>query len=648
MKRKQMIIWVAASFLTPILLSVIFALSVNLLHIQHFAELWRYPFLNSLLILFPVFSCFLFVKRLEKWVHEVSYQKESGLVQSSLQRILYECIILSSISFLLLAFLLSYQLFARKEDILYIFFICTGVMMTTYAPFYFGIIVLMNRHLYRNGFPVQLEQASWRQSAVIPVILALFGVFITTTLFVYMISKTIGTAITLYAVLQRALVVSVIIGVPLVMLIFMIRQFYFQQLQHKQKQLRSLHFLLEKLYSNLELNDRFLEDVVETVGHVIGAKYAALAIFSEEGTVQRFITSGWRHKDFSYPEGKGVLGMLQKKEGCIRLSSVNDHPASSGFPSWHPKMDSFLGVPIMIGERTVGSFYITEKIGAMQFTKEDEELVTSFSRAFAVALQNSYYIEELKKKKKTAQEAANLKSQILSTMSHELRTPLHAIIGYSDILLDVLQESISEKQRMNLERIKESGRHLLGVINDILDLSKMEAGQMKPSIAPVYLRTLLQFCMYNAESLRGNKPIEIRLEGDAEIWLQSDEQKVKQIMMNLLSNAIKFTEQGEVVIRVKKMEKDVCLSVEDTGIGILPEHQALIFHPFKQIDGSLARKYKGTGLGLSIVERLVSLLNGTIQVESEFGKGSCFTVRLMNVIDHSIEKGKNREEVQEG
>jgi signal transduction histidine kinase len=612
MKRKQMIVWVAASFLTPILLSVIFALSVNLLHIQHFADLWRRPFLNSLLILFPVFSCFLFVKRLEKWVHEVSYQKESGLVQASLQRILYECIILSAISFLLLAFLLSYQLFARKEDILYIFFICTGVMMTTYAPFYFGIIVLMNRHLYRNGFPVQLEQASWKQSAATPVTLALFGVFITTTLFVYMISKTIGTAITLYDVLQRALVVSVIIGVPLVMLIFMIHQFYFQQLQHKQKQLRSLHFLLEKLYSNLELNDLFLEDVVATVGHVIGAKYAALAIFSEEGTVQRFITSGWKQKDFPYPE-----------------------------------MSSFLGVPIMIGERTVGSFYITEKIGAMQFTEEDKELVTSFSRAFAVALQNSYYIDELKKERKTAQEAANLKSQILSTMSHELRTPLNAIIGYSDILLDVLQESISEKQMMNLERIKESSLHLLGVINDILDLSKMEAGQMKPSIAPIHLRTLLQFCMYNAESLRGNKPIEFRLEGDTEVWVQSDEQKVKQIMMNLLSNAIKFTDQGEIVIRVKKIKRDIYLSVEDTGIGILPEHQALIFRPFKQIDGSLARKYKGTGLGLSIVERLVSLLNGTIQVESEFGKGSCFTVRLMDVVDDSTHKDKNWEGVQE-
>ncbi|WP_246147365.1 sensor histidine kinase, partial [Aneurinibacillus danicus] len=198
-------------------------------------------------------------------------------------------------------------------------------------------------------------------------------------------------------------------------------------------------------------------------------------------------------------------------------------------------------------------------------------------------------------------------------------------------VIDVLEGSVPEKQVNNIKRIKESGKHLLAVINDILDLSKMEAGRMALVIEPVYIQSLLRFCMHNAESLRGDKPILLRIEGETDIWIQSDEQKLKQIVMNLVSNAIKFTEQGFVTVRLTRDETDILIAVEDTGIGISPEHHAMIFEPFKQIDGSLARKYKGTGLGLSVTARLVSLLNGTISVESEQGKGSCFTVRLANV-----------------
>ncbi|WP_286884127.1 GAF domain-containing sensor histidine kinase [Aneurinibacillus sp. UBA3580] len=599
MRKKTMVLWISASFLVPILLSVVFALSVNLLHMYQLAGLLQKPFLGLFTVLFSVFFCALVMQRFDKWLIDVSKQKENGLVQASLRRILYEYVVYSIVSFLFLAFLFFYQVVDGKKDMIFIVFICIGVIMTTYAPFYFGILMQVQRDLYRNGFPIQFEKVGWNQSAVTAVIMAFLGIFITTTLFVYIISKTIGNAITLYDVWQRALVVIVVVGVPLVMLILMIRRFYLQQLKYRQQQLHSLHLLLEKLYGSLELTDGFLEDMVATVGQVIGARKVTLTIILNEGKEKRIISSN-KYAD---------------------TSLISEHEGS----------DSFLEVPVVIGKREVGRFSLIDKVGAFRFTKEDEEMMMSFSRAFAVALQNSHYIEELKKERRIAQEAANLKSQILSTMSHELRTPLNAIIGYSDIVIDVLEGSVPEKQVNNIKRIKESGKHLLAVINDILDLSKMEAGRMALVIEPVYIQSLLRFCMHNAESLRGDKPILLRIEGETDIWIQSDEQKLKQIVMNLVSNAIKFTEQGFVTVRLTRDETDILIAVEDTGIGISPEHHAMIFEPFKQIDGSLARKYKGTGLGLSVTARLVSLLNGTISVESEQGKGSCFTVRLANV-----------------
>lgn len=611
MDKKERTLWISGSFFIPILLSVIFAVSANLLHFKQLAGLLGRPFTSLCIFLFPIIFCLLFIWRYKQWEFRVIKLKDGGVVHASLRRILNEYIVYSLVSFLSVAFFFYSQVLEQTDNLLLIFLICMGVMMTAYAPFYFGMLVRMYRYLYRIGFPVSFEKTGWNQSAVTAVVLVVVGVFITTTFFVYIISQTIGNAITLYDVWQRALVVAVVVGIPLVMLFLMIRQFYFQQLKHKQSQLHSMHLLLEKLYGNLELTDSFLEDVVETVGQVIGACETILTISTEDGVERR------------------IASTEQCRGQHTTFGSAEEF--------------SILEVPIHTDGRVVGRFHLHNKIGALQFTKEDEEMMQSFSRAFSVALQNSHYIKELKKERKIAQEAANLKSNILSTMSHELRTPLNSIIGYSDIVVTVLEGSIPDKQMMNIKRIKESGKHLLGVINDILDLSKMEAGQMSVVSEPVQLGALLQFCMHNAESLRAAKPIDLVIVGERDIWIRSDEQKLKQIIMNLVSNAIKFTEQGSVIIHVSRQAEDVIIAVEDTGIGISLEHRDAIFQPFKQIDGSLARKYKGTGLGLSIVSRLVSLLGGTIRVESEEGYGSRFIVHLCNVF-YEPQK-KSREEV---
>jgi GAF domain-containing protein len=295
-----------------------------------------------------------------------------------------------------------------------------------------------------------MNLAAWSRGAAISIAFALSGIFVTTTLFVYIIAKTMGNTIKLTDVLDRAVIVSFIVGVPVILLIMIIRRFYFQQLKQKQMQLRSLQNVSEKLYKNLDMEDEFLKDVVVTVRDVIQAKYAALALFTEDRKIARFIYAGWDGMPgMSLPEGKGLLGHLANVRHPVRTSSASRHLKASGVPHGHPVMNSFLGVPILYEGDVIGSFYLTDKSSAVQFTKEDEEMVELFSRSLGIAIKNSQYVQELIVEHKAAQEAARLKSQILSTTSHELRTPLHAIIGYSDILIGSLKDMITDKQMMH-------------------------------------------------------------------------------------------------------------------------------------------------------------------------------------------------------
>ncbi|WCK55012.1 ATP-binding protein [Aneurinibacillus sp. Ricciae_BoGa-3] len=549
-------------------------------------------------------------------------------------------IVWSASFFIVISVLLSYQLFRTSELALFSFFTCIGVVMTTYSPFYFGILVQVYKYSYRHGSAVYMNLAAWSRSAAISITIALSGIFVTTTLFVYIIAKTIGNAITLTDVLNRAVTVSFIIGVPVILLIMTIRRFYFQQLKQKQIQLRSLQEVSEKLYKNLDLEDDFLKDVVVTVRDVIGAKYAALALFTEERKIARFIYAGWDGMPgMSLPEGRGLLGHLANVKHPVRTSSVARHPKAAGAPDGHPLMESFLGVPILYEGNVIGSFYLTNKVGAVQFTKEDEEMVELFSRSLGIAIKNSQYVQELIGEHKAAQEAARLKSQILSTTSHELRTPLHAIIGYSEILIDSLKDTLTNKQMANLERIKESGSHLQALINDILSFSKMDSGSIPLEKRRFSLHSVIQFCIHNTSGLLRGKPVTFTVTGEEHLFLYSDEQKIKQVMMNLLSNAVKFTEEGCITIDVSSDKGLLQITVQDTGIGIPEEKIDEIFQPFKQLDGSLSRKYSGTGLGLAITKGLTDVLGGSLTVKSNPGKGSCFTVKIPVEIESPVEKG---------
>jgi signal transduction histidine kinase len=239
--------------------------------------------------------------------------------------------------------------------------------------------------------------------------------------------------------------------------------------------------------------------------------------------------------------------------------------------------------------------------------------------------------ELLRRQHIALEQASALKSQFLANMSHEFRTPLNAILGYTHMLLHGVSGSVSDLQRKSLSRIDSNSRHLLALINDILDITRIEAGRMPLNLTTFNIPELVDEVMAELEPIIKRSSLTVRPQMPRSLpLLKSDRQKVKQIVLNLLSNALKFTPSGSVTVAAAHDAKahQIVIKVVDTGVGIAADDQKKVFEDFRQLDSSPTRGYGGTGLGLSICRRLAQMLGGTIDLQSTAGQGSIFMLRL--------------------
>jgi signal transduction histidine kinase/CheY-like chemotaxis protein len=315
------------------------------------------------------------------------------------------------------------------------------------------------------------------------------------------------------------------------------------------------------------------------------------------------------------------------------------HPLESQSPISLPTEeidDRKLVIPIQVKDNVLGVIELDENETGRPWTDSDREVATAIAQDLALTLQDARSRSLTNQALEDMREADTLKNQFIANMSHELRTPLNSIIGFSRVILNEIDGPITEKQEQDLTAICDAGYHLLGLINDILDLSKIEAGRMELSFTEVDLGEIVRGVISTAVGLVKDKNIELITDlPDNLPMLNADKVRIHQVLLNLVSNAVKFTEKGQVVVSARIVEisgrEQVLVAVLDTGPGIRPEDQEELFKPFSQVDVSTTRITGGTGLGLSISRHLIELHGGRIWVESDLGQGStfAFTIPLM-------------------
>jgi signal transduction histidine kinase len=327
--------------------------------------------------------------------------------------------------------------------------------------------------------------------------------------------------------------------------------------------------------------------------------------------------------------GEAAAGRAAVQRRAVQMPDIDVGPR---YPLheivWRLGYRALLAVPLLNEERIIGALTVLRRTPGA-FSEEVVRLIQAFATQSALAIQNANLFHEIEETGRQLAVASRHKSEFLANMSHELRTPLNAILGYTELIQDNIYGQVPDTIREILDRVQNSGRHLLGLINAVLDLSKIEAGQLTLSIVDYSMKEVVQTVVMATEALVAEKKLALRISISEHLPRgEGDERRITQVLLNLVGNAIKFTVAGEIAVHANAADGAFQVSVSDTGPGIAAADQQRIFEEFQQVDSSSTREKGGTGLGLSISKKIIELHGGRIWMESELGRGSTFRFTL--------------------
>ena len=408
-----------------------------------------------------------------------------------------------------------------------------------------------------------------------------------------------------------------------------------RELARSVEELKALGEVSQAVSSTLDLQEVLLSIVAHAV-ELSGTESGAIYEFDE--TAEQFQLRATHRmskeltraiREAGVKLGETAVGRAGVSREAVQVPDILEEPnyplreiiVRDGFRA-------LLAVPLVREDKLIGGLVVRRRAPG-QFQKETVDLLQTFATQSALAIQNARLFREIEEKGHELKIASKHKSEFLANMSHELRTPLNAILGYTELILDKIYGEVPEKIQEVLERLEKNGRHLLGLINNVLDLSKIEAGRLTLSLSEYSMNEVVQAAFTSVEALAAEKKLELKVMVPTDLTIgKGDEQRIAQVLLNLLGNAIKFTEEGEVRVEVTASNETFLVSVSDTGPGLSEADQNKIFEDFQQADSSSTRGKDGTGLGLSISKRIIEMHGGHIWVESTLGKGLTFWFKL--------------------
>ncbi len=401
-----------------------------------------------------------------------------------------------------------------------------------------------------------------------------------------------------------------------------------KETEQRAAELSAVNTVSSALASELDLS-ALIKLVGEQTRSIFNADIVFVALLDKTNHTINFpYTYGEELMPIQFGEGLSSK-IIQTKEPLLINEEMGRQVLEIGASIVGKQALSFLGVPIIVGGEAMGVLSVQSCSEEGIFNQDDVRLLSIIATSVGTAINNAELFQAAQRSRADAELANNAKSAFLANMSHELRTPLNAIIGFTRIVRRKGEDLLPEKQIENLDKVLISAENLLGLINSVLDIAKIEAGRMDVLAANFRISALIDLCANTAQPLlQPGVSLEKNLDDRLEI-IHSDQDKIRQIVLNLLSNAAKFTQQGKITLTTRRAgEHSFCVSVADTGIGISPEALPRIFKEFEQADTTTTRRYGGTGLGLTISRNLARLLGGDLTAESVSGEGSTFTLTI--------------------